>query len=436
MMKQPKKLSAFLFAAIMLLAPCVPAAAVDTDEAARDIVFAKTEVRLNGEKAEVCTGETNLGDLITDAMLWQASQLGKTADIAILNGGRIHASIPKGDITKNDIRAVLPADSTLYLVTLTGTQVLEALEAATASVPKASEDFPQSAGMSLTINTAAPFASAGTYPHSTTKKPSAIQRVLVQTVNGQAFSKTGTYRIVTDNLLAAGSAAYHSFANASASEALGVSLDDVVVNYIATKLNALLPSTTPYAEAGERLRTYSYRDVLATDWFAMAVNHVTFSGLMNGMEGAFAPNIQLNRAMMATTLYRMAGSPPVTISNPFSDVPNDAWYQTPVLWAFEMGITNGTGKTTYSPTKSLTREELATFLYRFADYESFDPIVVEGSHLAAFTDHAQISSYAKEPMNWAVEGGLISGMTPTTLQPKQTATRAQVATILMRYTAE
>ncbi len=435
MKKRTTKLSALMLSAVMLFALCIPAGAVEAEGEANDIAFAKNEVLLNGEHAAICSGETNLGDLVTDAILWQTKQLGKTVDIALLNGGRIHTSIPAGDLTKRQLQQALPTDSTLTLVTLTGAQLLEALESATASAPNASDSFPQLAGMILTVNTGAPFAGKGTYPNTTAQQPSAIQRVLIQTINGQAFSKTQTYHIVTDQQLAAGSDAYHSFASAAATESLGVSLSDAVVNYIATALKGTV-SAAPYQEAGERLRTYSYRDVLATDWFAMAVNHVTFSGLMNGMEGAFAPNVHLNRAMMATTLYRMAGSPAVTASNPFSDVPQDAWYRSAVLWAFETGITNGTSDTTYSPMKSLTREELATFLYRFADYESLDPIVVEGDHLSAFTDAQQIFPYAKVSMNWAVQGGLLSGTTPTTLQPKQTATRAQVATILARYTAD
>lgn len=436
MKKRTTKLSALLLAFVMLFALCIPAGAAQTDpNEANDIVFAKTEVTLNGEKEAVCTAETNLGDLITDAMLWQTKQLGRTADIAIITGGSIHAGIPKGDITKKDISTVLSSDSTLYLLKLTGAELLEALESATFSAPKPSALFPQVAGISFTINTAAPFLSKETYPNSTAQKPSAIQRMLIQNVSGQAFSKTATYSIVTDYSLAAGGESYIPFANASVSESLGVSLDDVVVNYIATGLKGVV-AAIPYKDAGERIRTYAYSDVLATDWFAMAVNHVTFSGLMNGVGGAFSPNTNLNRAMMVTTLYRMAGSPTVAIKNPFSDIPQDSWYTAPVLWAYEVGITNGTSNTTYSPMKSLTREELATFLYRFADYESLDPIVVEGGHLSAFTDKNKISSYAKKAMDWAVEGGLISGMTATTLAPKQTATRAQVATILMRYTAE
>ena len=106
-----------------------------------------------------------------------------------------------------------------------------------------------------------------------------------------------------------------------------------------------------------------------------------------------------------------------------------------MIWASENGITAGTSETTFSPTNSLTREQLATFFYRFADFENPDPIEITGD-LTGFTDADQVASYATDAMKWAIGEGLISGTTETTLSPKATATRAQVATILMRYTAE
>ena len=140
-------------------------------------------------------------------------------------------------------------------------------------------------------------------------------------------------------------------------------------------------------------------------------------------------------ALANDTIYGLAGSPEVTAENPFTDVPADTWYTDAVIWASENGITAGTSETTFSPTNSLTREQLATFFYRFADFENPDPIEITGD-LTGFTDAGQVASYATDAMKWAIGEGLISGTTETTLSPKATATRAQVATILMRYTAE
>lgn len=397
-------------------------------------VFAKTEVALDGEKANVRTGETNLGDLIADAMLWQAGLLDDGVDAAVTNGGGIRASIAAGDITKKDINTVLPFGNTLYVVKVTGAELLEALEASTYCTPEAIGGFPQVAGIEFTVNTGAKFDTKELYPDSTYGKPASINRVMIQTVGGEAFNPEETYTIVTNDFMGAGGDTYYAFKAASGGYDSGVPLDEVVMDYITSELKGVV-SQAQYGETDNRIHTISYNDVKAGDWYANAVNYVTLTGLMNGTGDGFSPNLAINRGMMVTVLYRMAGSPEVTAENPFTDVPADTWYTDAVIWASENGITAGTSETTFSPTNSLTREQLATFFYRFADFENPDPIEITGD-LTGFTDADQVASYATDAMKWAIGEGLISGTTETTLSPKATATRAQVATILMRYTAE
>ena len=397
-------------------------------------VFAKTEVALDGEKANVRTGETNLGDLIADAMLWQAGLLDEGVDAAVTNGGGIRASIAAGDITKKDINTVLPFGNTLYVVKVTGAELLEALEASTYCTPEAIGGFPQVAGIEFTVNTGAQFDTKELYPGSTYGKPASINRVMIQTVGGEAFNPEETYTIVTNDFMGAGGDTYYAFKAASSGYDSGVPLDEVVMDYITSELKGVV-SKAQYGATDNRIHTISYNDVKAGDWYANAVNYVTLTGLMNGTGDGFSPNLAINRGMMVTVLYRMAGSPEVTAENPFTDVPADTWYTDAVIWASENGITAGTSETTFSPTNSLTREQLATFFYRFADFENPDPIEITGD-LTGFTDAGQVASYATDAMKWAIGEGLISGTTETTLSPKATATRAQVATILMRYTAE
>lgn len=397
-------------------------------------VFAKTEVALDGEKANVRTGETNLGDLIADAMLWQAGLLDEGVDAAVTNGGGIRASIAAGDITKKDINTVLPFGNTLYVVKVTGAELLEALEASTYCTPEAIGGFPQVAGIEFTVNTGAQFDTKELYPGSTYGKPASINRVMIQTVGGEAFNPEETYTIVTNDFMGAGGDTYYAFKAASSGYDSGVPLDEVVMDYITSELKGVV-SKAQYGETDNRIHTISYNDVKAGDWYANAMNYVTLTGLMNGTGDGFSPNLAINRGMMVTVLYRMAGSPEVTAENPFTDVPADTWYTDAVIWASENGITAGTSETTFSPTNSLTREQLATFFYRFADFENPDPIEITGD-LTGFTDAGQVASYATDAMKWAIGEGLISGTTETTLSPKATATRAQVATILMRYTAE
>ena len=397
-------------------------------------VFAKTEVALDGEKANVRTGETNLGDLIADAMLWQAGLLDEGVDAAVTNGGGIRASIAAGDITKKDINTVLPFGNTLYVVKVTGAELLEALEASTYCTPEAIGGFPQVAGIEFTVNTGAQFDTKELYHGSTYGKPASINRVMIQTVGGEAFNPEETYTIVTNDFMGAGGDTYYAFKAASSGYDSGVPLDEVVMDYITSELKGVV-SKAQYGETDNRIHTISYNDVKAGDWYANAVNYVTLTGLMNGTGDGFSPNLAINRGMMVTVLYRMAGSPEVTAENPFTDVPADTWYTDAVIWASENDITAGTSETTFSPTNSLTREQLATFFYRFADFENPDPIEITGD-LTGFTDADQVASYATDAMKWAIGEGLISGTTETTLSPKATATRAQVATILMRYTAE
>lgn len=407
-------------------------AQIDADYGA---VFARTEVDLQGEKADVRTKETNLGDLIADAMLWQAGQDNAQVDAAITNGGGIRASIAAGDITKKDINTVLPFGNTLYVAEVTGAELLETLEASTYCTPESVGAFPQVAGIQFTINTGAPFVTNETYPNSTFGKPAQINRVMIQTVGGQPFDPGETYTIVTNDFLGAGGDTYYAFKASTAGYDTGVPLDEVVMDYITAQLGGVV-TDAQYGQSGQRIGTLSYDDVTAQDWFAGAVNYVTFHGLMNGTGTGFSPDTAVSRAMMVTVLYRMAGSPAVTGDNPFTDVAGDAWYTDAVLWAAQNGLTSGTTETTFSPDTALPREQLATFFYRFAALESGQAVTSSGDNLTGFADAGQISSYAVQAMDWAVGEGLISGTTATTLSPKNTAPRSQVATILMRYTAD
>ena len=397
------------------------------------VVIGTSEVNLNGVKEEVRAGETNLGDLVTDAMLWQAGLDNEAVDAAITNGGGIRASISAGDITKQFVNDVLPFGNTLYVIELTGAELLEALEASTFVTPEPEGGFPQVAGMEFVVNTGADFDAGELYPGTTFHEPNSINRVSILTVGGDAFDVNATYTIVTNDFMAAGGDTYYAFSAAGSGYDTGVPLDQVVMDYIAEELNGTV-TAADYGEPAGRIHTISYNDVDAGDWFAEAVNYVTLTGRMNGTGDGFSPNSNLTRAQMATVLYRMAGEPEGTIENPFSDVADGQWYTDAVVWAAETGITLGTSADTFNPNDDVTREEMATFLYRFAEYESLDPIEVTGD-LSAFPDADEVAGFATEAMTWAVGQKIIAGVDGN-LAPDGTATRAQVATVLMRYTVE
>ena len=397
-------------------------------------VIGTSEVDLDGVRENVRASETNLGDLITDAMLWQAGQDNEEVDAAITNGGGIRASIAAGDITKKSVNDVLPFGNTLYVVELTGAELLEALEASTYCTPEPVGAFPQVAGIEFTINTGAAYDAGENYPGTTYAEPASINRVTILTVGGQAFDADATYTIVTNDFLAAGGDTYYAFSAAESGYDTGISLDQVVMDYITEELNGTVTAAR-YGQTANRIHTISYNDVTAGDWFARDVIYVTLTGLMNGTGDGFSPNNNINRAQLVTVLYRMAGQPEVTGENPFTDVPDGQWYTDAVLWAAENNITDGTSETTFSPNSALTREQMATFLYRFADFETEEPIEITGD-LSGYTDADLVADYAVDAMTWAVGEGVISGIGNNTLAPDNTASRAQMATVLTRYHAE
>ena len=162
-----------------------------------------------------------------------------------------------------------------------------------------------------------------------------------------------------------------------------------------------------------------------------AVDYMVGSGYMNGMsQTMFGPNTELNRAMMVTILYRIAGEPEVSGTPAFTDVPADQFYTAPVIWAVENGITNGVSANLFAPGKSLTRQELVTFLYRFAKYMEYD--VTKTADLSAYTDLNKVQPYAVDAFKWAVGSGVVTGTSATTLSPENTTTRAQICIMVQR----
>ena len=339
---------------------------IDADYGA---VFAQSEVQLNGEKAQVRTGETNLGDLITDAMLWQAGTLGEKVDAAISNGGGIRASLSVGGLTKKDINTVLPFGNTLYLVKLTGAQLLEALEASTCSLPESIGAFPQVSGIEYTVNTGAKFSSTENYPGSTYGKPNAVNRVTIQSVGGAAFDPAETYTIVTNDFLGAGGDTYYTFKSSPVGYDTGVPLDEVLMDYITAQCKGTITKAA-YGQTAGRIHMISYDDVKSSDASANDIIGVTLAGWMNGTGTGFSPNASLDRAMMVTILYRLAGSPAVSGTMPFTDVAAGSWYYDAVLWASQKDITLGTSAATFSPNALLTPDQLGTLLQRFTGKEA------------------------------------------------------------------
>lgn len=168
-------------------------------------------------------------------------------------------------------------------------------------------------------------------------------------------------------------------------------------------------------------------DVPKNAWYHNAVDYMMEQRLMGGVSAnAFAPEDTLTRAQLITVLYRLAGTPKNEGSHPFTDVPEDQWYSDAIAWAAVNGVVNGVTPTTFAPDSPVTREQIAVILFRYAKAE-----VVKESSSSAFPDADKVSGYAVDAMNWAVVEGLIAG-SEGKLLPQDSATRAEIAIILMR----
>lgn len=192
--------------------------------------------------------------------------------------------------------------------------------------------------------------------------------------------------------------------------------------------------TRPIFANSDNCPSKAFSDLDAKAWYHEGVDYALTNGLMNGVGGGkFEPDGQLTRAQLVTVLYRAAGEPDTGKQvNPFTDVADDTWYTKAVIWAANNGIVNGVAKNTFAPDDSITREQIAAMLYRYAGAEA-----AKEDKLSAFPDAAKVSDWAKEALNWAVASGLINGVADANgtanLEPQATATRAQIATILMRW---
>ena len=266
------------------------------------VKFATSKVELNGAKAPNGNRdvETNNGDLITDAMRWKVLQNkdGLTVNedhvVAITNGGGIRAAIKPGDVTKKDINTVLPFGNTVAVIYVTGAELLEALEASTYSLPVGG--FPQVAGINFTLSTAVAYdANAETYPASTYYGPKSINRVVINSINGKEFKANEVYAVVTNNFCAAGGDTYYAFKAASAQFDTGIPLDEAVMEYVTTELKGVIGAQ--YAAPQGRILLNPFKDVKVSSWFGKYVIDLYNDGIINGTSATtYTPDAKLSWA--------------------------------------------------------------------------------------------------------------------------------------------
>ena len=237
---------------------------MDEVEAKYGAVFATTEVDLNGERAPGNrTEETNLGDLITDAMVWSVvkeggiEQVEPNQIVGITNGGGIRATIPAGDVSMKDVNTVLPFGNTVTVIYVTGEELLEALEASTFCTPDPVGGYPQTSGIKWTLDTTKAFDQGELYTlngkETNYYKPASIQRVTIESINGEPFDPAATYAVVTNNFCAEGGDTYNVF-NRAYNEGTGfdtgIPLDEAVMGYVTEALNGVITAEAYGAPRG------------------------------------------------------------------------------------------------------------------------------------------------------------------------------------------
>lgn len=303
-------------------------------------VFAKSEVVLNGAKAPNGNrdSETNNGDLITDAMVWKILQdkesLTVDADhvVAVTNGGGIRKAINPGDVTKKNINEVLPFGNTVVTIYITGAELLEALEASTYCTPDAIGGFPQVSGINYTISTAVAYdANAETYPASTYYGPKSINRVTINSINGKEFKADDTYAVITNDFCGGGGDTYYAFAAATAKFDTGIPLDEVVMEYITAELKGIIGKQ--YAEPQGRIRMNPFADVKASSWFGKYVIDLYNDGIINGTSATtYAPNNTLTWGAALKLLLVSSGDLKA------ADATGADWLKNTMAKAVELGI--------------------------------------------------------------------------------------------------
>lgn len=376
-------------------------------------VFAKSKVELNGAKAPNGNrdSETNNGDLITDAMLWKVMQNkeGLTVDadhvVAITNGGGIRDYIKVGDVTKKDIKTVLPFGNTVAVIYVTGAELLEALEASTYSLPVGG--FPQVCGISYTISTAVAYdANAETYPSSTYYGPKTINRVSINSINGKEFKVDDTYAVVTNNFVADGGDTYYAFAAATSKFDTGMTLDVAVMEYITTELKGVIGEQ--YAAPQGRILMNPFKDVKVSSWFGKYVIDLYNDGIINGTSATtYAPNDTLTWAAALKLLLVSNGNLKA------ADATGADWSKNTIAKAAELGLVAAD----LDGAKAISRLE-------------FCQVAAKLNKLAESKTESKFTDCTDGYVMALVDAKVIDGMTATTFEPDASLTRAQIAKII------
>lgn len=377
--------------------------------------------------------ETNTGDFVTDALYYLFDNMDMDVDAAIMNGGGIRNTAITNELSYQTCKEIHTFGNVACLITVTGQQILDALEWGAKDVAPAGETavenggFLQVSGLRYTINTAIPSTVQQDDKGVWTGGPTGEYRVTnVEILNNETgeyepLDLTASYNLAGYNYtlrdLGDGFAMFDGAVNV-----LDYVMEDymVLANYIQSfpANEDGLPEVTGYEEVDNRITIVNepvlYTDVPEDEWFYDAVEFVTEAGYMDGVaEGIFDPEGTATRGMLMTVLARFHGETLET---------TDPWYQAGMDWAMEAGVSDGT-----RPTENVTREEVVTMMWRLLGEPQAD------ADLSAHPDADEISDWALEAVEWAVSSDLMEGSDGNMLNPGKPATRAEIAQLMVRF---
>lgn len=416
----------------------------DKVEEALAETFGSTEVLLDGERDPgVRSQETNLGDFAADALLWSAKKaLGDDkVDVALTNGGGIRASIQPGDISMKTMNTVFPFGNELTTVTVTGADLLEALEAATFSIPGAIAAFPQVAGMSFSIDATVDYENGEQYANSSYYAPAKPgSRIKNLKIGGAPVDLEAEYVVVTNDFTAAGGDTYGVFKDKTIYKT-GVMLDEALVNYTKTELKGVITSAAygkPAGRIGIKLvELPEDYGIGQNSWYYDAVAHSLahkYMGSNSTISKDFAPSVAISRAMIYQIMYNMEGRPDLAedFVSSFTDI-NGKWYEKAAAWADEQGLTKGVEDNRFAGDLTATRAEMATAFSRYISYKNPDINIPTENVINEMKDYRSVPLWAYDSMNLCLKLKVLNGRPGKILDPNDKANRAEMATILLNY---
>ena len=397
--------------------------------------------------------ETNLGDLCAEAF-----RSAVNADIAYINGGTLRADILAGDITYNDLISVFPFNNTIVLAELSGQAIKDMMEMAMMLWPEENGSFPHLAGITFSVNTAIPSSVVlnETEEFVGVDGPYRVYDIKVfnrETGKYEPMELTKKYTIAASNyfLLEQGSG-MKMLENAVILQNEGLLDVEALERYIVENRGGVVGAAYQSAEPNitftdtngcpisEECPFRLYTDLDKTARYHDGVHYCVEEGLMQGITAdRFGPEMTTSRAMFVTILWRLEGSPMVEIAEGFDDVLDGAWYSNAIRWASANGIAGGYGDSIFGPNDIITREQMATMLWRYAKYKNIDVSVGENTNILSYADAFDIAAYAMPAMQWACGSGVIQGIEQNNtmkLAPRSSVVRSRSAAMIYHFCTE